>query len=68
MKKILIFLGSTDIGGTEKQLLNILNYLQSEFKISLVVFYKNGLLEKEFKSLKINFIDITKLGQGKNKI
>ena len=68
MKKILIFLGSTDIGGTEKQLLNILNYLQSEFKISLVVFYKNGLLEKKFKSLKINFIDITKLGQGKNKI
>ena len=67
MKKILIFLGSTDIGGTEKQLLNILNIIQSKFHITLVIFHKNGLLERSFKRLKVNLIDITKIGEGENK-
>ncbi len=68
MKKILIFLGSTDIGGTEKQLLNILRIIQPNFNISLVIFYKKGALEKEFRSLKVKYIDLTDVGEGSNRI
>ena len=68
MKKILIFLGSTDVGGTEKQLLNILSIIQSSFEVSLVVFYRNGDLENKFRKLNLEYIDLTEIGENKNRI
>ncbi len=53
MKKILIILGSLDLGGTEKQLFKILKKIDKHFDIHLALVWKKGKLYKDFKNLNI---------------
>ena len=58
MKKILIIIGSLGLGGTEKQLLKILQKLNNSFEIHIVVIWKRGLLFPEFKKLNLKIHEI----------
>ena len=53
---ILLVMGSFNIGGTEKHVLNLLSELRKlDYEISLVTFSNKGELKKEFKKLDIKF-------------
>lgn len=53
MKKILIIIGSLDIGGTEKQLFLYLKKLNSYFKFEIITIVRKGVLSKDFENLGI---------------
>ena len=53
MRKILIIVGSLDLGGTEKQLFKILKKIDNDFEIHLALVWKKGKLYKDFKNLNI---------------
>ena len=67
MKKVLISANTLEIGGIEKSLINLLNYLSDEFKIDLVLEKKTGelinkvpkdinIIELKVSDFKISFI------------
>lgn len=56
-KIILIFIGSLNIGGTEKQLLNILKGLHKNFKFKIFTVQEKGLLSKDFEELNIEVLE-----------
>ena len=64
-KKVLIFIGSLDTGGTEKQLLIQLKYLKKYFNFTIVTLYKKGNLFNKFKNEGIDLIDLTIKGNVK---
>lgn len=64
-KKIIIVIGSLELGGTEKQILHKLKYLKNNFNFKLVIFQKRGFLYKDFKKLGIEIIDLTDHSYGK---
>ena len=66
MKRICILIGSLEIGGTEKQLFNILKFIHRKFDIHLCLIHKKGSLFNEFKKLKINIH--CAFGKSNNKI
>ena len=53
MRKILILIGSCDIGGTEKQLLNLLKYIDKIFDIHICLIEKKGTMYEDFKKLNV---------------
>lgn len=53
MRKILILIGSFDIGGTEKQLFNILKYIDKSFDIHICLIEKRGAMYEDFNKLNI---------------
>lgn len=53
MRKILILIGSFDIGGTEKQLFNILKYIDKSFDIHICLIEKRGAMYEDFSKLNI---------------
>lgn len=55
--KILIFIGSLNIGGTEKQLVKILKYLNKFFTIQVFTIQEKGSLCKELESIGIKVIE-----------
>ena len=59
-KKIRIVIGSLNVGGTEKQLLNIVNYLaKKSWKIELITLKERGILAKYLnKEIKTNNLNI----------
>ena len=59
-KKIRIIIGSLNVGGTEKQLLKIVNYLaKKEWEIELITIKEKGLLAKYLnKNIKINNLNV----------
>lgn len=66
MKKILIIIGSLDIGGTEKQLFNILQFIHKKFDIHICLIHKKGNLFNEYKKLNIKIH--CAFGKSTNKI
>lgn len=66
-KKILIFIGSLNIGGTEKQLVKILKYLYRFFDIQIFTIQEKGLLSIELESIGIKIVE-PKYKKKKNKI
>ena len=52
-KKILIIIGSLELGGTEKQLLNTIKFLCKEFEFEICLISNKGILFKEFEKLDI---------------
>ena len=59
-KKIRIIIGSLNVGGTEKQLLKIINYLvKKNWEIELITLKEKGILAKYLnKKIKINNLNI----------
>ena len=59
-KKIRIVIGSLNVGGTEKQVLNIVNYLaKKSWKIELITLKERGILAKYLnKEIKTNNLNI----------
>ena len=55
-RKILIIIGSLDIGGTEKQLLKIIDSLSNNFDFTVLSFIKGGDLLNDYKKLKIKVL------------
>ena len=55
-RKILIIIGSLDIGGTEKQLLKIIGSLCSYFDFTVLSFIRGGDLLNDFKKLRIKVL------------
>ena len=55
-RKILIIIGSLDIGGTEKQLLRIIDSLSSSFDFTVLSFIKGGDLLNDYKKLEIKVL------------
>lgn len=64
-KKILIVIGSLELGGTEKQILYKLKHLKNKFNFRLVIFQRRGFLFNDFKKLGIEIIDLTDDSYGK---
>ena len=64
-KKILIVIGSLELGGTEKQILHKLRYLKNNFNFKLLIFQRRGFLYEDFKKLGIEIIDLTDHSFGK---
>ena len=64
-RKILIIIGSLDIGGTEKQLLKIIDSLSNNFDFTVLSFIKGGDLLNDYKKLKIKDIEINFLKRDK---
>ena len=56
-KIILIFIGSLNIGGTEKQLLNISKKLYKDFKFKIFTVQEKGILSKKFEELGIEVLE-----------
>ena len=54
-RKILIIIGSLDIGGTEKQLLKIIGSLSTYFDFTVLSFIRGGDLLNDYKKLRIGF-------------
>ena len=54
---ILIFIGSLNIGGTEKQLLNISKELRKDFKFKIFTVQEKGFLSKKFEKLGIEVME-----------
>lgn len=52
-KKILIIIGSLNLGGTEKQLLNVIKYLKDRFEFEICLLTEKGILFNDFKKLGI---------------
>ena len=50
-RKILVIIGSLDIGGTEKQLLQIIGSLTNYFDFTVLSFIKGGDLLNDYKKL-----------------
>ena len=57
-RKILIVIGSLNLGGTEKQLLNTIGFLKDEFEFRIVTLLTPGDLEKEFINFGVNVVSI----------
>ena len=59
-KKIRIIIGSLNVGGTEKQLLKIINYLaKKNWEIELITLKEKGILAKYLnKNIKVNNLNI----------
>ena len=59
-KKIRIIIGSLNVGGTEKQLLKIINYLaKKNWEIELITLKEKGILAKYLnKKIKVNNLNI----------
>ena len=59
-KKIRIIIGSLNVGGTEKQLLKIINYLaKKNWEIELITLKEKGVLAKYLnKKIKVNNLNI----------
>ena len=59
-KKIRIIIGSLNVGGTENQLLKIINYLaKKNWEIELVTLKEKGVLAKYLnKKIKVNNLNI----------
>mgnify|MGYP001178437227 FL=1 len=55
-RKILIIIGSLDIGGTEKQLLKIIGSLSNYFDFTVLSFIRGGDLLNDFKKLRIKVL------------
>ena len=55
-RKILIIIGSLDIGGTEKQLLKIIDSLSNNFDFTVLSFIKGGDLLNDYKKLRIKVL------------
>tara|TARA_Y100000589_G_scaffold85598_1_gene79615 strand:+ start:10447 stop:11529 length:1083 start_codon:yes stop_codon:yes gene_type:complete len=55
-RKILIIIGSLDIGGTEKQLLKIISRLTNYFDFTILSFIRGGDLLKDYKKLGIEVL------------
>ena len=55
-RKILIIIGSLDIGGTEKQLLKIIGSLSTYFDFTVLSFIRGGDLLNDYKKLKIKVL------------
>ena len=55
-RKILIIIGSLDLGGTEKQLLKIINPLSNFFDFTVLSFVKGGDLLSDYKKLNIKVL------------
>ena len=55
-RKILIVIGSLDIGGTEKQLLKIIGPLANYFDFTVMSFVRGGDLVNDYKKLKIKVL------------
>ena len=55
-RKILIIIGSLDIGGTEKQLLKIIGPLANYFDFTVMSFVRGGDLVNDYKRLKIKVL------------
>tara|TARA_B100000963_G_C22604747_1_gene661927 strand:+ start:819 stop:1904 length:1086 start_codon:yes stop_codon:yes gene_type:complete len=55
-RKILIIIGSLDIGGTEKQLLQIISSLTNYLDFTVLSFVKGGDLLDDFKKLRIKVL------------
>lgn len=55
-RKILIIIGSLDIGGTEKQLLKIIGSLCTYFDFTVLSFIRGGDLLNDYKKLKIKVL------------
>ena len=56
-KKILIIIGSLEIGGTEKQLLSILKKISNSFDIKIFTIHKKGVLAESFSKLGVEIIE-----------
>ena len=56
-KRILFIIGSLDIGGSEKQLLKVIDYLKEDFEISVLLLSKKGDLYKKINKNEINIYD-----------
>ena len=52
-KKILIIIGSLELGGTEKQLFNTIKYLKDTFNFEICLISNKGLLAESFEKLGI---------------
>ena len=68
MKKILIVIGSLDLGGTEKQLLKILQRLNNSYEIHIALIWKRGSLFFKFKELNLKIHEFYKTKFLGNKI
>ena len=68
MKKILIVIGSLDLGGTEKQLLKILQRLNNSYEIHIALIWKRGSLFSKFKELNLKIHEFYKTKFLGNKI
>ena len=55
-RKILVIIGSLDIGGTEKQLLQIISPLTNHFDFTVLSFIKGGDLLNDYKKLRIKVL------------
>ena len=55
-RKILIMIGSLDIGGTEKQLLKIVSSLSHYFDFTVLSFTRGGDLLNDYKKLRIKVL------------
>ncbi len=55
-RKILIIIGSLDIGGTEKQLLKIIGSLSTYFDFTVLSFIRGGDLLNDYKKLRIKVL------------
>ncbi len=55
-RKILVIIGSLDIGGTEKQLLQIISSLTNYFDFTVLSFIKGGDLLNDYKKLRIKIL------------
>ena len=58
-KKILIIIGSLDLGGTEKQLYSKIKSLKDSFDFYLLIFHKKGFLYKDFENLNIKIFNFS---------
>ena len=68
MKKILIVIGSLDLGGTEKQLLKILQRLNNSYEIHIALFGKEVLYFPNLKELNLKIHEFYKTKFLGNKI
>ena len=56
-KRILFIIGSLDIGGSEKQLLKVIDYLKEDFEISILLLSRKGELYKKINNIEINIFN-----------
>ncbi len=65
MKKILFIIRSLDPGGAERQLVELVRYLNKErFKVGILSFYKGGILSNEVRAIEgVELVEIGKKGR-----
>lgn len=66
--KILIFIGSLNIGGTEKQLLKVLRAINKDYEIKIFAIQEKGILSKEFEKINIKILEPRFFRTKNNKI